>query len=67
VNHSSNSSVLDVAGLSTGYDDRVGRKGVDTLSNRWVVAGLVVLAVAIVVVLLFGGGGSGGGTGGGGY
>jgi hypothetical protein len=37
-----------------------------TMSNRWVIAGLVVLgAVAIVLVLLYGGGGSGGGTGGG--
>lgn len=68
MNDSSNSSVLDVEGMSTGYDDRCGRKGtVDTLGIRWVVAGLVVLAVAIVLVLIFGGGGSGGGTGGGGY
>ncbi len=68
MNDSSNCSVLDVEGMSTGYDDRLGMKGtVDTLSNRWVVAGLVVLAVAIVLVLIFGGGGSGGGTGGGGY
>ena len=44
----------------------LGGREVDTLSNRWVVAGLVVLGVAIVLVLLFGGG-SGGGTGGGGY
>lgn len=68
MNDSSNSSVLGVEGMSTGYDDRVGLKGtVDTLSNRWVVAGLVMLAVAIALALLFGGGGSGGGTGGGGY
>jgi hypothetical protein len=45
----------------------LGGREVDTLSNRWAVAGLVVLGVAIVLVLLFGGGGSGGGTGGGGY
>jgi hypothetical protein len=64
MNDSSNGSVLDVEGMTIAS---CGRGRVDTLNNRWVVAGLVVLAVAIVLALIFGSGGTGGGTGGGGY